>query len=77
VFLIDHIDRANEQAANSLLKILEEPPAHLVLFMTAENAYDLRGSCGFSFGNGCSDGATEFSLFGQKKFRGNTPTEVM
>lgn len=41
VFLIDHIDRANEQAANSLLKILEEPPAHLLLFMTAENFYDL------------------------------------
>src|SRR5207247_8399908 len=41
VFLIDHIDRANEQAANSLLKTLEEPPAHLLLIMTAENAYDL------------------------------------
>lgn len=41
IFLIDHIDRANEQAANSLLKTLEEPPAHLVIVMTAENAYDL------------------------------------
>lgn len=41
VFVIDHVDRANEQAANSLLKTLEEPPAHLVLIMTAENAYDL------------------------------------
>ena len=41
VFLIDHVDRANEQAANSLLKTLEEPPSHLVLIMTAENAYDL------------------------------------
>src|SRR5436305_10662762 len=41
VFLIDHVDRANEQAANSLLKILEEPPPHLMLIMTAENAYDL------------------------------------
>ncbi len=41
VFLIDHIDRANEQAANSLLKTLEEPPEHLVIVMTAENAYDL------------------------------------
>lgn len=41
VFLIDHIDRANEQAANSLLKTLEEPPEHLILIMTAENAYDL------------------------------------
>ncbi len=41
IFLIDHVDRANEQAANSLLKILEEPPPHLVLIMTAENAYDL------------------------------------
>jgi nitrate reductase beta subunit len=35
----------------------------------AENAYDLRGSCGFTFGNGCSDGASEASLFGGKKKR--------
>ena len=41
VFLIDRLDRANEQAANSLLKILEEPPEHLLLFLTAQNAYDL------------------------------------
>jgi DNA polymerase-3 subunit delta' len=41
VFLIDHIDRAGEHAANSLLKTLEEPPEHLVLFLTAENPYDL------------------------------------
>jgi len=41
IFLIDHVDRANEQAANSLLKTLEEPPAPLILIMTAENAYDL------------------------------------
>jgi len=33
----------------------------------AEDAYDLRGSCGFSFGNGCSDGVSEPSLFGGKK----------
>ena len=41
VFLIDHIDRANEQAANSLLKTLEEPPEHLILLLAAENPYDL------------------------------------
>jgi DNA polymerase-3 subunit delta' len=41
IFLIDHIDRANEQAANSLLKTLEEPPQHLILLLTAENPYDL------------------------------------
>ena len=41
VFLIDHIDRANEQAENSLLKILEEPPEHLILLLAAENPYDL------------------------------------
>ena len=41
VFLIDHVDRAGEQAANSLLKTLEEPPEHLILILTAENAYDL------------------------------------
>jgi DNA polymerase-3 subunit delta' len=41
VFLIDRADRANEQAANSLLKTLEEPPDHLILIMTADNVYDL------------------------------------
>jgi len=41
IFLIDQIDRANEQAANSLLKTLEEPPDHLILFLTAANPYDL------------------------------------
>src|SRR5579871_4999302 len=41
IFLIDHIDRANEQAANSLLKTLEEPPEHLILIATVENMYDL------------------------------------
>ncbi len=41
VFLIDHLDRANEQSANSLLKVLEEPPEHLVILSTAENLYDL------------------------------------
>ncbi len=41
VFLIDGIDRAGEQAANSLLKTLEEPPEHLILILTAGNAYDL------------------------------------
>ena len=41
VFLIDHLDRANEQAANSLLKTLEEPPDHLILIATVENMYDL------------------------------------
>jgi nitrate reductase beta subunit len=33
----------------------------------AEDAFDLRASCGFSFGNGCSDGHSEPSLFGGKK----------
>ncbi|MFV8823101.1 nitrate reductase subunit beta [Thauera sp. WH-2] len=35
----------------------------------AENAFDVRGSCGFSFGNGCSDGIGETSLFGAPKKR--------
>lgn len=41
VFLIDRIDRSNQQAADSLLKTLEEPPPHLILFLTAENPYDI------------------------------------
>ena len=35
----------------------------------AENAFDLRSSCGFSFGNGCSEGASEVGLFGRPKHR--------
>lgn len=40
-----------------------------------EDAYDLRGSCGFSFGNGCSDGQTGTSLFGGPR-KTKTPMEV-
>jgi nitrate reductase beta subunit len=43
----------------------------------AENAFDLRNSCGFSFGNGCSEGASTTSLFGNKPAaRPRTPMEV-
>ena len=33
----------------------------------AEDAYDLRGSCGFSFGDGCGGGATRLGLFGSAR----------
>lgn len=33
----------------------------------AENAFDLKSSCGFSFGNGCSGGSSDFGLFGKPK----------
>jgi len=43
----------------------------------AESAFDLRGGCGFTFGNGCSDGESELSLFGRKQdTRRKTPMEV-
>lgn len=44
----------------------------------AEDMYDEKGSCGFSFGNGCSGGETRTNLFGapaRKKLQ--TPTEVL
>ena len=42
-----------------------------------EDAYDVRGSCGFSFGNGCSGGTSDAYLFGAKrKKRVQTPTDV-
>ncbi len=41
VFLIDQIDRTSQQSSDSLLKTLEEPPPHLILFATAGNPYDL------------------------------------
>ncbi len=42
-----------------------------------EDAYDIRGGCGFSFGNGCSGGTSSADLFGTpKRKRVQTPTEV-
>ena len=35
----------------------------------AENAFNVRGGCGFSFGNGCSEGTTPTSLFGSDRKR--------
>jgi nitrate reductase beta subunit len=44
----------------------------------AENAFDLKGSCGFSFGNGCSEGGNDVSLFGKHKHQhgARKPSEV-
>lgn len=43
-----------------------------------EDAYDVRGSCGFSFGNGCSGGTSDLDLFGAKRTRTvQTPTEFI
>jgi nitrate reductase beta subunit len=50
------------------------PTAHREL---GEDAYDIRGSCGFSFGNGCSDGRTETGLFGTPRKKARTPTEFI
>jgi len=33
----------------------------------AEDAYDMKSSCGFSFGNGCSGGDSDVNLFGGNK----------
>ncbi|HTY70478.1 MAG TPA: nitrate reductase subunit beta [Alphaproteobacteria bacterium] len=41
----------------------------------AENTFDLKASCGFSFGNGCSDGISTASLFSGKT-RARTPMDV-
>ena len=49
------------------------PTAHREL---GEDAFDIRGSCGFSFGNGCSGGTTEPNLFGTPK-HAKTPMEIM
>ena len=41
VFVLDGADRANDDAANSLLKTLEEPAPALTIILIAENPYDL------------------------------------
>ena len=40
-FVVDQADRANEEAANALLKTLEEPSPALTIILTAENPFDL------------------------------------
>ncbi|MAM11137.1 MAG: nitrate reductase subunit beta, partial [Rhizobiaceae bacterium] len=43
----------------------------------SEDAYDVRGSCGFSFGNGCSGGSSETELFGAGRRKVvQTPTDI-
>jgi nitrate reductase beta subunit len=45
-----------------------------------EDAYELRGSCGFSFGNGCSGGVSKINFFGTRKKKDKpvqTPTEFI
>ncbi|MFW5881977.1 MAG: nitrate reductase subunit beta, partial [Roseicyclus sp.] len=42
-----------------------------------EEAYDLKGGCGFTDGNGCSTGISKPSLFGGSKKPLKMPTEVM
>ena len=50
------------------------PTAHREI---EEDAFDLRGGCGFSFGNGCTPGETQTGLFGgAKRPRVKTPMEV-
>jgi nitrate reductase beta subunit len=42
-----------------------------------EDAFELRGECGFTFGNGCSGGHTEVGLFGvDRRSRAKTPMEL-
>lgn len=51
------------------------PSAHREV---SEDAFDIRGSCGFSFGNGCSGGSSSTELFGgKKKKRLSTPTDLL
>jgi nitrate reductase beta subunit len=42
----------------------------------AENAFDLKSSCGFTFGNGCSDSSEGVSIFGGRKQKARNPMEV-
>ena len=43
----------------------------------AEDAYDLRGSCGFSFGNQESNGITEVTFFSNRMIGKKKPSETM
>ena len=43
----------------------------------SEDAYEIRGACGFSFGNGCSGGTSDADLFGAKRKKSvKNPTDL-
>jgi nitrate reductase beta subunit len=44
---------------------------------SAEDAYQLRGACGFSFGNGCASGDSGGNLFSGGKLKARNPMEVV
>ena len=50
------------------------PTAHREL---GEDAYDLRGSCGFTFGNGCSGGDKRDQPVRHAASAAKTPMEVV
>jgi len=41
VYIVEHVDKMTTQAANSLLKFLEEPPAGVVALLLTENSHAL------------------------------------
>ena len=49
------------------------PTAHREI---GADAYEMRGACGFSFGNGCSTGETDTNLFGSRR-KPKIPVEVV
>jgi nitrate reductase beta subunit len=48
------------------------PTAHREL---GADAFDIRGSCGFTFGNGCSGGESDVNLFGAPR-KARNPMEM-
>jgi nitrate reductase beta subunit len=51
------------------------PTAHREV---SEDAYDIQGACGFSFGNGCSSGTSSGDLFSTRKAtRYQSPTDFI
>ncbi len=74
------LDEAEVEAMYRLLALASHedrfvvPTAHPEL---AEDAYELRGTCGFAFGNGCSDGISSPSLFTGRNVGRKKTSEVM
>ena len=76
--LLDYPTAELQQAADEIEQALADYEDRFVIPTShrevSENAYEIRGGCGFSFGNGCSGGGrTEPSLFGSPKKPGHVP----
>ena len=67
-----------QQIFEPVAQIIARPSEQESAYVANDDAQSLRGSCGFSFGNGCSGGDSDANLFSTAKVKkARNPMEVI